>query len=255
MIQVALCGVNGAMGKTLQKYIAALPDMKIIAGIDNKQDETGTPDFPVYEAPALLREKADVIIDFSHYSITGRLLDYCAASKTPVVVATTALDETALARLREVSKEIAVFRSANMSLGINLLAKVMEVMVPPLEDSFNVEIIEKHHTKKTDSPSGTALMLADAVNDQCKEKKNYIYGRHSKADACSMADLGIHAVRGGTIPGEHTILFAGGDEIIEVTHRALSKNIFAHGAIQAAAFLAGKPPGLYSMADVLASKL
>lgn len=254
MIRVALCGANGVMGKTLQKYISALPDMQVVAGIDKNQDGSDAPDFPVYETPALLREKVDVIIDFSHHSVTGSLLDYCAATATPVVVATTALDEAALAKIREISKGVAVFRSANMSLGINLLAKTMEMMVPPLEDRFNVEIIEKHHTKKVDSPSGTALMLADAINDCCKEKKNYIYGRHSKADVCSMSDLGIHAVRGGTIPGEHTILFAGDDEIIEITHRALSKNIFAQGAIQAAAFLAGKPPGLYDMADVLEAK-
>ena len=168
-----------------------------------------------------------------------------------MVVCTTALTEDCLAAVDEAASEIPVFRSANMSLGINALAKALKTITPVLEPSFNVEIVEKHHNKKKDSPSGTAVLLADAVNSACKVKKEYVYGRHGKNDECRITDLGIHAVRGGTIPGEHTVIYAGPDEVIELTHTALSRNIFAEGALKAAEFLAGKPAGKYSMDDLI----
>ncbi len=152
--------------------------------------------------------------------------------------------------LEQASKEIPVFRSANMSIGINALAKAITSITPVLEEKFNVEIIEKHHTTKLDSPSGTAILLADKVSDACQEKKNYIYGRHGKDDKFEMTDLGIHAVRGGTIPGEHIVIYAGPDEVIELKHTAYSRDIFANGAIAAAKFIIQQKNGLYSMDDM-----
>ena len=151
----------------------------------------------------------------------------------------------------DAANEIPVFYSANMSLGINVLIKALKEITGVLEENFNIEIIEKHHTKKADSPSGTALLLADTINDACQVKKEYLYGRHSKNDACQMTDLGIHAVRSGTIAGEHTVIFGGPDEVIELKHLALSRNIFATGALKAAKFLAGKGKGMYSMEELI----
>ncbi len=249
MIKIILHGCNGKMGKVLQEIISASKDCVVVAGIDRHPgDEV---DFPVFESPDQCDIQGDVIIDFSHHSATKELLDYCVGTKTPVVVATTALGEAEKQLLKEVSEYIPVFNSFNMSLGINVIAKVMEMMMSALEEDFNVEIVEKHHNQKVDSPSGTALLLADAINDACKVKKEYIYGRHSKSDECKITDLGIHAVRGGTIPGEHTIIFAGPDEVIEVTHTALSRNIFARGALKAAKYISGMKNGLYSMKEMI----
>lgn len=192
-----------------------------------------------------------VVVDFSHHSAIPALVDFCTKRHQPLVVATTALEESDIALLRAAAETVPVFHSFNMSIGINLIAKIMGVIVPQLEADFNVEIIEKHHNQKKDSPSGTALLLADSVNASCSKKKNYIYGRHGKSDECKITDMGIHAVRGGTIPGEHTVLFAGDDEIIEIKHSALSRKIFARGALAAAKFTAGKEKGFYTMKDML----
>jgi 4-hydroxy-tetrahydrodipicolinate reductase len=248
MINVILNGCNGRMGIVMQNMIAGTDDMKVVAGIDAKGGE-GTA-FPIFTTPAECTVKGDVVIDFSHYAAIPALIEYCRATKTPVVIGTTALDEACLKLADEASNEIPVFRSANMSLGINALIKAIQSVMPVLEKDYNVEIIEKHHTKKVDSPSGTAILLADAVSDACDVKKDYIYGRHSKADEFKMTNIGIHAVRGGTIPGEHTVMFAGTDEIIEFKHTALSRDIFAGGAVAAARFVAGKTKGYYSMKDM-----
>lgn len=248
MIEVILNGCNGKMGKVLQQLIDQEPDMEVIAGIDKNID--GSNPFKLYMSLMDCSQSADVIIDFSHHTATAALLAYCIKSKTPVVIATTALGDLELALVREASLSIPVFNSSNMSLGINTIAKVLKEIVPVLEADFNVEIIEKHHNKKTDSPSGTALLLAASINASCVVKKDYIYGRYSKMDDCKITDLGIHAVRGGTIPGEHTIIFAGPDEVIEITHTALSRDIFARGALKAAKYLVSREPGLYSMEDL-----
>lgn len=249
MIDVILHGANGRMGKVLQEMIAADPQLQVVAGIDKFIDETSP--LPQYASPSDCRTKADVIIDFSNHGAVPALLDYCVASKTPVIVATTALTEDCRAQMREAAKTIPLFFSANMSLGINVLMKALKAITPVLEESFNIEIIEKHHNQKLDSPSGTAILLADTINDACEVKKDYIFGRHGKEDECKLTDLGIHAVRGGTIPGEHTVLYAGPDELIELKHTALSRTIFASGAVKAAKFLAGKAPGLYTMEDLV----
>ena len=229
MINVILNGCNGRMGQVLTRIIAAEEDMKVVAGIDAVGEVKS--DYPVFTSPAECDVKADVIIDFSHFSAVPNLLRYAMEVKTPILVATTALDEECFEMIDKASKEIPVFRSANMSVGINALARAISAITPVLEEKFNVEIIEKHHTTKLDSPSGTALFLADKVSEACREKKNYVYGRHGKDDKFQMTDLGIHAVRGGTIPGEHTVIYAGPDEVIELNHTAFSRDIFANGKI------------------------
>lgn len=207
--------------------------------------------FKLYMSALDCEVKADVVIDFSYHEAVPELIEFCVKSKTPVVVATTALSDAEEEIVRKASEVIPVFRSANMSLGINVLSKMIKAATPVLEDTFNVEIIEKHHNKKLDSPSGTALLLADSINEVISQKKDYIYGRHGKKDECKITDLGIHAVRGGTIPGEHTVIFAGPDEVIEVKHTAYSKEVFARGAIKAAQYIASKTKGLYSMEDII----
>ncbi|HZK88177.1 MAG TPA: 4-hydroxy-tetrahydrodipicolinate reductase, partial [Anaerovoracaceae bacterium] len=179
------------------------------------------------------------------------VLAYCIKKSIPAVIATTALGDSEHEAIKSASQSIPVFNSFNMSLGINAIASLLKMLVPLLENDFNIEIIEKHHNKKKDSPSGTALLLADSINDACQTKKQYIYGRNGSNDDCKITDLGIHSVRGGTIPGEHTIIFAGPDEVIEITHTALSRNIFANGALRAAEFMVKKEKGLYSMKDLI----
>ncbi|WP_027398525.1 4-hydroxy-tetrahydrodipicolinate reductase [Anaerovorax odorimutans] len=250
MIKVILHGCNGKMGKVLQNIIQEDNEMEVIAGFDqNKSNEPV--DFKIYTSPNDCDLKSDVIIDFSHYTAIPSLLDYCVNTKTPVVVATTALGDDEKKLLLEAAKTIPVFNSFNMSLGINTISKMLQVAVPIFEENFNTEIIEKHHNKKVDSPSGTALLLADSINKACLVKKDYIFGRHGKNDECKITDLGIHAIRGGSLPGEHTVIFAGPDEVIEIKHTAYSKNIFAVGAVKAAKFLANQKPGLYSMEDLI----
>lgn len=250
MLNVILHGCNGKMGKTLQKIISEEPDMSIMAGIDSSISENPVP-FKFYMSPLDCETKADVVIDFSYYDAIEDLLSYCLKAKVPVVIATTALGEKELELIEKASEEIPIFHSANMSLGINVLSKMLKISIPILEDAFNVEIIEKHHNKKVDSPSGTALLLANAVNGAVSEKKDFVFGRHSKNDECKITDLGIHSIRGGTIPGEHTVIFAGPDEVIELTHTVFSKEVFARGALKAAKFIVSKGNGLYSMEDMI----
>lgn len=250
MIKIILHGCNGKMGKVLQKILQEDQEVDLIAGFDQKIAEEPVP-FKLYMSPDDCETKADVIIDFSHYTAVPELLDYCIKTKTPVVVATTALGENEKKLLVKAAETIPVFNSANMSLGINSIARMLKSAVPVFEEDFNIEIIEKHHNKKVDSPSGTALLLADAINEACAVKKDYVYGRHSKNDECKITDMGIHAVRGGSLPGEHTVIFAGPDEVIEIKHTVYSKNVFALGAVKAAKFLVNQKPGLYSMKDMI----
>lgn len=249
MVKIILHGYNGKMGHVLRELISQDSESEVIAGIDAYSNNESAP-HPVYNSFLDCKEKADVIIDFSHHSAVSELIQYCSKTKTPVVVCTTGLSDENYELIKKASEEIPVFRSANMSLGINVLLEAIKAVVPPLEENFNIEIIEKHHNQKVDSPSGTALLLADTINDTCKTKKDYVYGRHGKNDVCSIKDLGIHAIRGGTIPGEHTILFAGADEIIEIKHTALSRRIFGVGALKAAKFIAHADKGLYDMSDL-----
>lgn len=249
MKNILLSGANGRMGQVLQKLIGQHPDLEIAAGLDRHKDLNGA--FPIYDSAADIKETIDVVIDFSHYSNVPELLNYCVDQQLPIVVATTGLTEETQMMLPVAANVIPVFYSANMSLGINVLIKALQSITPALEADFDIEIIEKHHNQKLDAPSGTALLLADAINDSCANKKDYLYGRSGSDLVNDRQQLGIHAVRGGTIPGEHTVIYAGQDEIIELKHTALSRDIFANGALKAAVFLADQAPGLYSMQNLL----
>lgn len=249
MIKILLTGVSGAMGCMLQQVIAATPDCEVVAGFD--QSTNASLPFPVYTNLDDCQEKVDAIIDFSHFKAFPAVFAYAKANKIPYVIATTGLSAADLTAIDEGSKEFPVFKTANMSLGVNLLAKALREMAGKLEHGFDIEIIEKHHNKKIDAPSGTALLLADAVNDGLTQKKDYTYGRSGRDCKRTENEMGIHAIRGGTIVGEHTVIFAGNDEIIEVKHTALSKKVFAEGAVKAALFLVGKEPGLYDMSMVV----
>ncbi len=249
MLNVILNGANGRMGRVINRLISEREDMKVVAGVDISAQQMD--DYPVYASPDEIQESADVVIDFSHFSAVPGIAGWCAAHNTPIVIATTALDDACQQAINDAAKTIPVFQSANMSLGVNALLKAVAAITPALEENFNVEIIEKHHNKKLDSPSGTAVMLADKVQEVTKADKNYIYGRHSKHDEFSMNDIGIHAIRGGTIPGIHTVMYCGPDEVIELNHTAFSRDIFGNGALTAAKFIVQQQPGRYSMDDVL----
>ncbi|MDR1573254.1 MAG: 4-hydroxy-tetrahydrodipicolinate reductase [Clostridiales Family XIII bacterium] len=252
MIKVIINGAGGKMGTALRAAIEAEPDMQVIAGFD-KDPDTAPPPFAFYASPADCAHGADVVIDFSHYSAVPDLLAYCLRTNTPAVIATTALGDAEDALVRAASARIPVFRTANMSLGVNVVSHMAQLAAPALESDFNIEIVEAHHNKKTDAPSGTALLLADAINGALATKKDLVFGRHGKNEACRITDLGIHAIRGGSVPGEHTVLFLGPDEVIEIKHTVFSRNVFALGAVKAARFLTGKAPGLYSMDDLIAA--
>jgi 4-hydroxy-tetrahydrodipicolinate reductase len=256
MINIILHGCKGRMGQAIIQLINQSNNLKLVAGIDsniasnidgNAEVSEGYPAFSRIEDCNI---SGDVLIDFSHYSAVSGVLKFCVKNNMPAIIATTALGDSEHADILLASKSIPVFNSFNMSLGINAIASLMRTLVPMLESDFNIEIVEKHHNKKKDSPSGTALLLADSINDACKAKKQYIYGRNGNNEECKISDLGIHSVRGGTIPGEHTIVFAGPDEVIEITHTALSRNIFANGSLRAAEFMVNQEKGLYSMKDL-----
>lgn len=255
MINVIIHGYLGKMGQTLKRLIDQRDDMQIVCGIDiglaGKEDLTGENGTVLCSKPEQFKGEADAIIDFSNHAAVKEILYYAKEWQIPCIVATTGLTEDELAFLNESSENVAVFRSANMSLGINLMAKALQLMTPFVEKDFDMEIVEMHHNMKKDAPSGTALLLADKINEVCEEKKEYIYGREGGNLAFDRKQMGIHALRGGTVAGEHKVIFAGPDEIIEVRHLALSREIFAHGALAAAEFMAGKGPGLYSMDDLI----
>ena len=249
MIKVILNGYNGKMGNVLVKLINQDDDMEIVAGID--RDISKTYGFPAYAHIAKCIEKADVVIDFSHHTALPDLVDYCLSTKTPLLTATTGISGEIVERLVLASKEIPVFQTANMSLGVNIVTKLAQLASKALGDSFDIEVVEAHHNKKVDSPSGTAYMIANAINEALDNKMDFVYGRYGKADVRKSTDIGIHAIRGGTISGEHTIIFAGPDEVIEIKHSALSKDVFALGAIRAAKYLVSQGKGLYNMNDVI----
>ena len=247
MTDIILCGCNGHMGKTIISVAEERNDINIIAGVDIKNDLTAN--FPVYSTIESVKEKADVVIDFSHPSLLSAILKYCKTNKTPVLVATTGNDEDNINKIHDAVKDIPIFFSYNMSLGINLITDLIVKAQTVLGDQFDIEIIEKHHNKKIDAPSGTAIMLANALNSNGDYEN--IYDRHSVRKARSKKEIGISSLRGGTIVGEHSVIFAGTDETIEIKHTAFSKKVFAVGAVNAAIWLKGQPIGLYSMKDMI----
>lgn len=252
MTNIILCGCGGRMGKAI--CTAAKNDCTIVAGIDiNASALSAASSFPVYEKISDFPDKADVIIDFSHHSALPSLIEYAKATKTPIVIATTGHTEEELALIEESAKEIAIFRSGNFSLGINLLITLAKQAARTLGTDFDVEIVEKHHNKKLDAPSGTAIMIADAIASE-REENEYVYDRHSVRKARETKEIGIHSVRGGTIVGEHEAIFAGENEIVTISHSAASREIFATGALRAAVYLSKKSVGLYNMTDMIEGK-
>lgn len=251
MINILLSGCNGNMGQVITRLSEDFSGLKIAAGsdINNKIKNS----YPVFTSLNECDIKVDVIIDFSNPKAFNGLVEYAQERRIPLVMCTTGLSAEQISMLKnDVSKRIPVFFSANMSIGINLLIDLVKKAAKILEGQFDIEIIEKHHNLKIDAPSGTALAIADAINDTLNEKCEYTYDRHSKRKKRGKQEIGIHAVRGGTIVGDHSVIFAGKDEIIEINHTATSKEIFAVGALKASLFLANKKPGLYSMDDLIA---
>ncbi len=250
MLNIIISGCNGAMGRTLDSLISKSEDMQIVAGVDLNKDAYNN-SYNVYASISEVKEKADVVIDFSKPESLKALLKFGVETKTPLVVATTGLNEEEVASITEASEKVAIFYTANMSLGINLLIELVKKAAAVLSENFDIEIIEKHHNKKVDAPSGTAYMIADEINESLNNSMMYNYGREGKNEKRTKNEIGIHAVRGGTIPGDHTVIFAGNDEIIEVKHSAISKNVFAEGALKGAKFIAEKEKGLFSMKNLI----
>lgn len=245
MTNIAICGANGKMGKTIYNCVKDRDNCKVIAGIDLYTEQYA--DFPIVASPAELPEKPDVIIDFSNPASLDGLLDYCLSTGTPLVVASTGYSDEQITKIKSAAEQIPVFFTFNMSLGINLLVQLAKKAAEVLGDRFDIEIVEKHHNQKLDAPSGTAIMLANAVNETMNNSKHYVYDRHSRRQKREKSEIGMHAIRGGTIVGEHDVIFAGNDEVITLSHSAASKTVFAEGSIKAAIFLKDKPAGLYDM--------
>ena len=250
MVKIAIAGANGKMGGVIAKLAAERTDCKVIAGIDLNTVPNGS--FPIVKSPFDLPEKPEVIIDFSHPSALEDLLSYCKMNSVPAVFATTGYTEEQISSIKQSAEQIPVFFTFNMSLGINLLVELGKQAARVLGGQFDVEIVEKHHNLKKDAPSGTAIMLAEAINKELGGKMNYVYDRHSVRKPREANEIGMHSIRGGTIVGEHDIIFAGHDEVITLSHSAGSKEVFAAGAVNAAVYLAGREKGLYDMSDLLA---
>jgi 4-hydroxy-tetrahydrodipicolinate reductase len=250
MAGIIIHGCYGKMGQVVAAVAAANPDMTVVAGIDAGGSGVKTA-FPVFPSLAECKLQADVVIDFSSPRALPALLEAAVPRKLPLIIATTGHTPQDKERIRQCSRELPIFVSANMSLGINLLRELIQQAATVLGESFDIEIVEKHHNLKKDAPSGTALLLADALNEVFIGSKKYVLGRQTRAEPRQSFEIGIHAVRAGTIVGEHEVLFAGKDEVVEFRHTAYSRQIFAIGAIQAVRFLAGKPPGLYGMKEMI----
>lgn len=250
MVRIIMHGCNGKMGQVITGLVVDDPNAQIVAGIDIADNRDNG--YPVFTDIKKCDVAADVIVDFAAAAAVDALLDYSVEKQIPVVLCTTGLSDEQLARVKESSKKVAILKSANMSLGINTLMKLLKdaanVFAPA---GYDIEIVEKHHNQKVDAPSGTAIALADSINEARDGEYEYVYDRSQVRKKRDKKELGISAVRGGTIVGEHEVIFAGIDEVIEFKHTAYSKSVFAKGAVEAAKFLAGKPAGMYDMADVI----
>lgn len=249
MLKILLSGCCGHMGRVITQLVSEQGQATIVAGID-LQDDASLP-YPVYTAFSQVNEEADVIIDFSHPNALEGLLTFAKDKNIPAVVATTGLSCAQVEAVKETARSVAVFYSGNMSLGINLLAALVKKAAQILGDRADIEIVEAHHNQKIDAPSGTANMLLDAAIEGLDREMIPTYDRHSHRQKRQPSEIGMHSIRGGTIVGEHQVIFAGKDEIVTLSHSARSKEVFAVGAVKAAMFLAGKEPGLYDMSDVV----
>lgn len=253
MIKAAIVGCNGKMGGYVAQAVFEHAQAQALFGVDAFGESKY--DFPVFKSFSEVQDKPDVIIDFSHPSTLHDMLAYATANSVPCVICTTGYSVEQIKQIEEASKKIAVFYSGNMSLGINLLIELSKQAAKVLGQSFDIEIVEKHHNLKVDAPSGTALMLADAISASLPEEPQYVYDRHAYRKKRSKSEIGIHSVRGGTIVGEHEVIFAGHDEVVTLSHQAQSKEVFAVGAVNAAVFLAEQPAGMYDMGNLLSAKI
>ncbi|MBQ0028716.1 MAG: 4-hydroxy-tetrahydrodipicolinate reductase [Lachnospiraceae bacterium] len=250
MVKMIMHGCNGRMGQMITGIVADDNGIEIVAGVDKFGGQKN--DYPVFESIAECNIEADVVVDFSGATAVDALIEWCISKNIPCVLCSTGLTEKQLEDVNKASEKVAILRSANMSLGVNTLMKVLTQVAPVFaEAGFDIEIVEKHHNQKLDAPSGTAIALADSVNDAFDEKYEYVYDRSQRREKRPAKEIGISAVRGGTIVGDHDVIFAGLDEVVTFSHTAYSRGVFAKGAIQAAKFLADKGPGMYSMADVI----
>lgn len=253
MIRVIMHGCNGKMGQVISGLVAEEAEMEIVAGVDASDHIQNT--YPVFKSIAECDVEADVIIDFCAAVAVDGLLAYSVEKNIPCVLCTTGLSKEQLEAVEEASKKVAILKSANMSLGVNTLLKLLKDAAAVLAPAgFDIEIVEKHHNQKIDAPSGTALALADSINEEFNNEFEYVYDRSQVREKRGAKEIGISAVRGGTIVGDHDVIFAGVDEVITFSHRAYSKAVFAKGAVQAAKYLAGKPAGKYDMSDVIAAQ-
>lgn len=248
MLKAILVGASGKMGRFITECAASDNEIEIIAGIDKINIGQN---FPIFSSFDDINSKPDVIIDFSNVALLDSILNYATKNSVPVVIATTGYSDNQIGQIKNASKQIPIFFTFNMSIGVNLLCSLAKSAAKILGQDFDVEIIEKHHNQKIDAPSGTAIMLANAVNSQFDDKYGLEYDRHSKRAKRSRNEIGIHSVRGGTIVGEHDVIFAGRDEVITLSHQATSKEVFAVGAIRAAKFIASKTPSLYDMNNIM----
>ena len=253
MTKIILLGCNGKMGHVVADAVMNNDGCEIAAGVDAFGENDYS--FPTYKDFSEVKESADVVIDFSNPATLDGLLGYSVGNKVPAVICTTGYSAEEVEKIKKASEEIAVFYSGNMSLGVNLLIELAKQATKVLGNDFDIEIIEKHHNLKVDAPSGTALMIADGISEELEKEPQYVYDRHSYRRKRSKNEIGIHAVRGGTIVGEHDVIFAGHDEVVTISHQSQSKELFATGAINAAVFLKDKPSGMYNMSQMLADKL
>ena len=254
MTKIIMSGCSGRMGRVITELVKDDSEAEIVAGIDIVDD--GTLGYPVFKSTEEINVEADVIIDFSSPKVTAALLDYSIKNSIPVVLCTTGFSDEQLEEIKEASGKVAILKSANMSLGINTIMNLLKTATSVFGSAgFDIEIVEQHHHNKLDAPSGTALALADAINEAADGQYEYVFDRSQKREKRDAKELGISAVRGGSIPGTHDVIFAGPDEVIEIRHIAYSRNIFGNGAISAAKFLADKDPGMYTMQDVIESRI
>lgn len=247
MINIIIVGANGKMGNTIRKLASVRDDLNIAAGVDKNSEGNG---FAIYESILQVKEDFDVVLDFSRPSSLPSLLKFCTDRNKPLILCTTGYSAEELEQIEEASKTIPIFKSANMSIGINVVNNVLKNISKFLYKEFDIEIIEKHHNQKADAPSGTAILLADTIKDSIGEDLNYTNGREGNCKR-TKNEIGIHAIRGGNIVGEHTVIFAGNSETIEIKHSAMSRDVFAVGALLACQFMKGKGKGYYSMDDIL----
>ena len=249
MTNIAISGCNGKMGRVIYNIVSDRDDCKVICGID--LNTTPYADFPIYSKPCDMTEKPDVIIDYSHPSTLDGLIGYGLSTGCAIVFATTGFSNEQISQIKKAAEQIPIFFTFNMSLGINLLVELAKKATAVLGNQFDIEIVEKHHNQKIDAPSGTALMLADAINETMNNSCQYMYDRHSRRQKREKNEIGMHAIRGGTIVGEHEVIFAGRDEVLTLSHSATSKEVFAVGSVNAAIFLKDKNSGLYNMSDLV----